>query len=155
MHIYGGLRESGQDPVAQLRIDFRGIHGEVLVRPAGLHLEAALPAAVQCGPVVQNGLGQGFEVVVIGQLHHGANADDAENMLQSLYGLVIIVVFGLHVHINASPLPGHAEFSLHMLQLHADVVHQGVFKNIAVLALGADLGIFDQKALILHKTPYK
>ena len=82
-------------------------------------------------------------------LHHGTDARYTEDLCQGPDHLIIVVV-RLGIDVDAALLLLNGKGALHLLQMQPDLLHKGVLKDIAVLSLGSDLRIFDQKTLVFH-----
>ena len=148
MHIDPGLRISGQDVIADVFIDRIRSDRIMLIRTAGLGLKTELLLRMLLLHKFQH-LAAQLRILTFLDLEHGADRRYAENMLQRIHDFVVVVLC-LGIHINAALFFLDRKLSFHLLEVFPDLMHQGVFKNIPVLALGADLRILDQKALILQ-----
>ena len=154
VYIDGGVRVLRQDIVAELGVDFRGAHRELLVGTGRAALEGQLTVTVDLAEIREYLIADGAIVMCVLHLDHRADADDTEDVLKCIYGFLVVVVLRLRRHIDTSALTGDTELTLDALQLLPDVMHEGVFEDITILPLRADLRILDEKALILHKTSF-
>ena len=96
-------------------------------------------------------LSQSLKALVLGP-HHGADAHDTEDVLQSIHGLLVIIIAGT-VHENPGLILVNVKFPVDTLQRIANLAHQGIFKEITVLSLDTDLSVFNQKRFIHAVSP--
>ena len=111
--------------------DLDGVHRELLVRPAALHLEGS-------------GLGKFIRQIGLGGLHNGVHLlgardgaghrHDSEHLTGSLEGGLHVAVLGLRLHIDSAlaNVDLEAAAGLHPA---ADIAHQLILKAAAVQAL--------------------
>ena len=92
VYIDAGVRVLRQDIVAELGIDFRGVHRELLVGTGRAALEAQLTITVDLAEIREHLIAD--RTIVVGVLHldHRADADDTEDVLKCIHGLLVVVV---------------------------------------------------------------
>ena len=125
--------------------DLDGVHGELLVCPAALHLEGS-------------GLGKFIRQIGLGGLHNGVHLlgardgaghrHDAEHLTGSLEGGLHVAVLGLRLHIDSAlaNVDLEAAAGLHPA---ADIAHQLILKAAAVQALQHHLAQLQKQDLVV------
>ena len=125
--------------------DLDGVHGELLVCPAALHLEGS-------------GLGKFIRQIGLGGLRNGVHLlgtrdgaghrHDAEHLTGSLEGGLHVAVLGLRLHIDSAlaNVDLEAAAGLHPA---ADIAHQLILKTAAVQALQHHLAQLQKQDLVV------
>ena len=75
-----------------------------------------------------------------------------EDVLQSIHGLLVIIIAGT-VPENPGLILVNVQFPVDTLQRLANLAHQGILKEITVLSLDTDLSVFNQKRFIHAVSP--
>ena len=151
VYIHFCLREGFQELLAQCRIDFHGKHGIVFSRSSRIDLKGIVSFRMCLAHERHHVFCQSLKAFIL-QPYHRADANDTKHMLQSIHGLIVIVITGT-VHKDPCLILVNFKFSVDPFQCVADLTHQGILKEITVFSLDTDLSIFDQKRFIHAVSP--
>ena len=151
VHIYGQIGAGHEDRLADLLVDTHGIERIFLVQSSCVNLESGLFGRIfllhesRCR----------FSELLDGHDRHfldGADAGNTEHAAERLGNFTVFIVREA-LHEDSSVGPVHGKIALAGLERMLDLAHQRFLKDVAVLALDADLCILDQKRLISHIYP--
>ena len=143
VHIHMHFRKAVEQVFAQVCRQFHGSLRETLVSPASEHFEAEVLVWVNLVDIVACCLAEFFPLTFY-CYGHRTDCHDAEYMLQCFdYLLVIKGVH--HFYIDSALFLRHFEGAGNLPHRKADLVHQAVLKQVAVLSLNSDFTVFYQK----------
>ena len=139
-----------QDSAAELRIDFQGVLRIFLVHAPCAYFKGMDPFRILLLHESRSRPAQ------VGERHEVVDRDradppDTEHMRERLgHFIKIVVTVGFDKHPSVSP--AHREPSLTGAQSDPDLADQRLLKDMPVLALDPDLGVFDQKSIVfIHR----
>ena len=100
MDVHTHLGECFQNHLSHVAVNLLRSHGILLVPPAGIYLEGDVLIRINLVHVLHHMLFQVLVILIL-NLHHGADIRDAEYTLQRLHRIVVIIVC-FRLHIDAS-----------------------------------------------------
>ena len=100
MDVHMHLGERFQNRLTHVTVNLLRGHGILLVPPAGIYLEGDVLILINLVHVLHHMLFQ-VPVILILNLHHGADIRYAEYALKGFHRIVVIIV-RLRLHIDAS-----------------------------------------------------
>ena len=139
--VHRQVRTGHEDRLADLLVDAHGIDRVLLVEPSRVYLECR----GLVGILFLHKSGRRFAEFLYGLYRHlldGADAGNAEHAAQRFSDFAVVVL-GQALHEDPSVGPVNGKIPLAGLQRVLDLAHQRLLKDVAVLALDADLRVFD------------
>ena len=148
VHVNCKIGAGIENGLSKFLVDLHGIKGIFLVQSSGVHLEGRFSLRI----FLLHEIGRRLPQLLDGNnrsFHDRADTGDAEHAAERL-GNFAVVILRQTFHENSSVGPVHGKVSLAGLKCVLDLAHQRLLKDVAVLALDADLRVFDQKGLVSH-----
>ena len=146
IHLQTGLRL--QNGMSHFGVDLQGIHRILLIEPPGMDLKGMLAVRILLIDKI-DGLRDQFLRGHDFADPDRADAPDSEDFAEPLDHFVVII-FGQTVDKDPAVSLDHGKTAFAELKGRLDLPDQGVLEHVPVLALNADLGIFNKKRLIFH-----
>ena len=139
--VYLHVREGLQDALAQCGIDFHGRYGVILSGSAGMNLKGQGLGCITSFQIGKHILHQLFKALVFPDFHWTDAYDSKYTLQSSDYFLLVALPQGFNI--DAPLFFGNLKGTVNWLQGVFDLMNQGVFKQMAVLAFDADFSIFN------------
>ena len=144
---------SVQNRLSQIRVQLHGILRIAFVGAPRENLKGLSPAfRINLCCIADHGLSHGLESLVL-HYHDRADSGNAKYMAHGIYGSLKVEA-AVRPDINSSHFTGNFKFSLHRFQTAGNLADQSLLKENSIFSLDADLGIFNQKRLIIHSIPH-
>ena len=144
MHIHTELRKCIQNRCSKLCIELHGIQRIIFSRPARKHLEGLMLVRIDRIHIIYNVLCKLIKALIL-QIHNRTDPGHAKYCFQVLYRF-FIVKFRQRIHIDPALRFIYFKSTVASAKCILDLIDQCILKQITVLALNTDLGIFDQKS---------